>query len=87
MFNAFKKAPLATLITWATTVLVVLFALQTSGVLTGKVAHWVDLAAGVLQVVLTAIARQHVTPVANPKDDLGRALVPAELVPGRGITK
>ena len=59
MFNAFKKAPIATLTAWATTVLVVLFALQTSGVLTGTAAHWVDLAAGALQVILTAIARQH----------------------------
>jgi hypothetical protein len=85
--NPFQKAPIATLVVWATTVLAVLVVLQASGVLTGTAAHWVDVAAGVLQVVLTAYARQHVTPVANPKDDLGRPLVPANLVPGRGVTK
>jgi hypothetical protein len=79
--NPFRKAPLATLVVWATTVLAVLVVLQASGVLTGTAAHWVDVAAGVLQVVLTAYARQHVTPVANPKDNLGRPLVPAKLVP------
>jgi len=85
--NPFKKAPIATLVVWATTVLAVLVVLQSSGVLTGTVAHWADVAAGVLQVVLTAYARQHTTPVANPKDDLGRKLVPEHLVPGHGITK
>jgi hypothetical protein len=79
--NPFRKAPIATLVVWATTVLAVLVVLQASGVLTGTAAHWVDVAAGVLQVVLTAYARQHVTPVANPKDDLGRSLVPAKLIP------
>lgn len=87
MFNPFKKAPIATLVAWGTTVLGVLVVLQASGVLTGTAAHWVDTAAGVLQVILTAYVRQHVTPVADPKDDLGRRLVPAALVPGRGISK
>lgn len=82
-----KRFPLATLIAWGTTVLAVLVFLQSSGMLTGSAAHWADVAAGVLQVLLTAYARQHVTPVIDPKDNLGRELVPAQLVPGRGISK
>jgi len=85
--NPFRRYPLTALITWGGTVLAVLVVLQASGVLTGTVAHWVDVAAGVLQVVLTAYARTHVTPVIAPKDDLGRALVPEEIMPGRGISK
>jgi hypothetical protein len=85
--NPFKKAPIATLVAWAAVVLTVLVALQASGLLTGTAARWVDFAAGALQIVLTAYARQHVTPVADPKDDLGRPLVPEHLVPGRGISK
>lgn len=77
----FKRYPLATLIAWSASALAVLVALQASGTLTGKAAHYVDVAAGVLQVVLTAYAKAHVTPVANPKDDLGRPLVPATLMP------
>jgi hypothetical protein len=87
MTGLFKRFPLTTLIAWGTTVLAVLIVLQGSGILTGTAAHWVDTAAGILQVVLTAYARRHVTPVADPKDNLGRQLVPAQLVPGRGITK
>ena len=81
MTNPFKKAPIATLVAWGTTVLAMLVVLQASGVLTGSAAHWVDAAAGALQVLLTAYARMHVTPVADPKDNLGRALVPAKLIP------
>lgn len=77
MKNPFKRFPLATLIAYGSTALAVLVVLQTSGVLTGTAAHWADVAAGALQVVLTAYARQHVTPVADPKDAVGRALVPA----------
>lgn len=76
-----KRFPIASLIAWATTVLAVLVVLQTSGLLTGQAAQWVNLAAGALQVVLTAYAKSKVTPVANPKDDLGRKLVPQHLVP------
>jgi hypothetical protein len=79
--NLFKRFPLATLIAWGTTMLAVLVVLQASGLLTGTAAHWVDVAAGVLQMLLTAYARQHVTPVADPKDNLGRPLVPANLIP------
>jgi hypothetical protein len=82
-----KRFPLTTLVLWATTLLAVLVVLQTSGTLTGSAARWVDLAAGALQVVLTAYAKTHVTPVVDPKDNLGRPLVPAELLPGRGISK
>lgn len=81
MTNPFKAAPIATLVAWSTTVLAVLIVFQASGLLTGTAAHWVDVAAGALQVVLTAYARQHVTPVANPKDNLGRELVPARTQP------
>lgn len=77
MNNLFKRFPLTTVIAWGGTVLAVLVVLQTSNVLTGTAAHWVDTAAGVLQVLLTAYARQHVTPVAAPKDAYGRKLVPA----------
>jgi len=75
--NPFRRFPIATLVVWATTALGVLVVLQGSGVLTGPAAHWVDAAAGALQVVLTAYAHQHVTPVANPRDAVGRRLVPA----------
>jgi hypothetical protein len=83
--NPFKKAPIATLVAWATAVLAVLVILQSNGTLTGSAAHWVDVAAGVLQVLLTAYARQHVTPVAAPKDNLGRSLVPAKIMPPSGF--
>jgi hypothetical protein len=76
-----KMFPLTTLITWGTTVLAVLVYLQSSGHLTGAAAQWTNLAAGILQVLLTAYARSKVTPVVDPKDDLGRKLVPSQLVP------
>ena len=76
-----KRHPLSVLIGYATTVLTVLVVLQGAHILTGPVARWVDLAVGVLQVVLTAYARQHVTPVAAPKDAAGRKLVPASMAP------
>ncbi len=79
--NAFKNAPIATLVTWGALVLGLLVVLQGSGVLHGTTARWVDAAAAALQLILTAYARQHVTPVADPRDNLGRALVPAKLVP------
>lgn len=79
--NPFRRFPLTTLITWGTTVLALLVVLQSSGLLTGTAAHWVDTAAGVLQVLLTAYARQHVTPVARPRDEFGRRLVPAPAQP------
>lgn len=81
MTNPFKTAPLATLVVLGTTVLGVLIVLQTSGLLTGTPAHYVDVAAGILQVMLTAYARMHVTPVADPRDNLGRELVPASMIP------
>lgn len=81
MTNPFKRFPLATLIAYGTTALAVLTVLQTSGVLTGSAARWADLVAGALSVVLTAYARQHVTPVAAPKDAAGRKLVPASMRP------
>ena len=79
MRNIFKRYPLATLIVWASTLLGVLVVLQSSGVLTGSAARWVDAAAGALQVILTAYARQHVTPIAAPKDAYGNKLVPASM--------
>jgi hypothetical protein len=81
--NPFRRFPLTTLIAWGTTVLAVLVVLQSSGLLTGTVAHWVDVAAGALQVVLTAYAKGHTTPVARPRDAYGRRLVPAS---GESIT-
>lgn len=79
--NLIRKFPLATLVAWGTTVLAVLVYLQASGTLTGSAAHWADVIAGALQMLLTLYARTHVTPVADPKDDLGRPLVPANIVP------
>jgi hypothetical protein len=79
MTNLFKRFPLATLITYGTTALAVLVVLQSSGVLTGKAARWVDAAAGAIQVVLTAYAKMHVTPLAAPKDAVGRKLVPVNM--------
>lgn len=76
-----KRHPLSSLIVYATTLLAVLVVLQGSGILTGTAAHYVDVAAGILQVILTAYARQHVTPVAAPKDAAGRKLVPASMTP------
>lgn len=73
----FRKFPLTTVIAWGTVVLGTLALVQGSGLLHGTAAHWVDVAAGFVQLVLTALARQHVTPLANPKDDQGRPLVPA----------
>jgi len=72
-----KRHPLSSLIAYATTVLAALIVLQGSGLLHGSAAHWVDVVAGILQVILTAYARQHVTPVAAPKDSYGRRLVPS----------
>lgn len=80
MSSLFKRFPIATLIAYGTTALAVLIVLQSSGVLTGSVARWVDAAAGALQVILTAYAKMHVTPVAAPKDAAGRKLVPASMV-------
>lgn len=85
MIGAFKKAPIATLVGWGAAVLAVLVVLQSQHVLTGTAARYVDLAAGVIQVLLTAYARQHVTPVADPKDNLGRPLVPLTSKPGVSI--
>lgn len=75
----FKKYPLATVIGWAVTVYAVLVALQGTHVLTGTAARWVDAAAGLLQVILTVVAKAHVTPVAAPKDNYGHKLVPASM--------
>lgn len=79
----FKRYPLTTLVTWGATVLAVLAYLREMGYLTGSAARWAELAAGVLQLLLTLYARQHVTPVVNPKDDEGRQLVPAKTQPFR----
>lgn len=76
----FKRFPLTSVITFGTTALAVLIFLQSTHILTGTAAHWVDVVAGVLQVVLTTYARQHVTPLADPRDADGQRLVP---VPGR----
>lgn len=79
MLKFFKRYPLATVIGWATTVLAVLVFLQSAHILTGAPAHWVDVAAGLLQILLTAYAKQHVTPVAAPHDNYGNRLVPVTM--------
>jgi len=79
--NPFKKAPVATLVSIMTALLAVLVYLQGSGTITGQAAVYVGLAVGILQVLLGLYARSKATPVADPKDDLGRSLVPVKLVP------
>jgi hypothetical protein len=74
-----KRHPLTSLIAYASTLLGVLIVLQGSGVLHGRPAQWVDAAAGALQVILTAYAKMHVTPVAAPKDAAGNKLVPVSM--------
>lgn len=76
MTNPFTKAPVATLITAMTALLAVLVYLQGTGLITGKAAVYVGVGVGVLQVLLGLYARSKATPVADPKDDLGRTLVP-----------
>lgn len=76
MSDLFKKYPLATVIGWAVSVLAVLVALQETGVLTGELAKWVNTAVILINVLLTAYAKRHVTPVANPRDNAGRKLAP-----------
>lgn len=76
MTNPFKTAPVATLISIMTALLAVLVYLQGTGLVTGQAAVWMGVAVGVLQVLLGLYARSKATPVANPKDDLGRPLGP-----------
>jgi hypothetical protein len=78
--SLFKRFPITTIVAWGTTLLAVLIVLQGSGILTGRAAQWVDATAGLIQMVLTAYAKTHVTPVAAPKDAAGRKLVPASMV-------
>jgi hypothetical protein len=80
MPNPFRKFPIATLVAWGGAVFSVLVVLQGTGLLTGSAAHWVDVAAGALQLILTTYAHQHVTPVASPRDAVGHRLVPAPLI-------
>jgi hypothetical protein len=79
----FKRYPLATVIGWAASALTLLIVLQGSGILTGTAAHYVDVAAAFLQVVLTWWAKTHVTPVIDPKDNQGNQLGP---LPAKGDT-
>lgn len=76
MGNFFQRYPLATVMGWGATVLTVLVALQGAGILDGRPAATINTVAAVLQIILTALARQQVTPVVNPKDNQGRRLVP-----------
>ena len=81
-----KRNPLSVVIGWAASVLAVLIVLQGSGVLHGQVAHYVDVAVGILQIIITAYAKQHVTPVAAPHDNQGRSLVPVSMIENdRGV--
>lgn len=82
MGNPFKAAPVATLVTVTTTLLAVLIYLQGTGLITGQAAVWVGVAVGILQVLLGLYARQHATPVADPRDNQGRQLVPVPKRPG-----
>jgi hypothetical protein len=81
--NPFKTAPVATLVSIMTALLAVLVYLQSTDLITGKAAAVVGLAVGVLQVLLGLYARQHATPVADPRDNAGRRLVPLGSKPSR----
>jgi len=87
VIKRFKEAPVAYLISIMTVLLAVLVYLQGTGTVHGQAATWLTTAVGILQVILGFAVRAKVTPVANPKDNLGRELVPAHLVPGRGTTR
>lgn len=87
MIKRFKEAPVAYLISIMTVLLAVLVYLQGTGLVTGTAATWLTTGVGLLQVILGFAVRAKVTPVAKPKDNLGRDLVPAHLVPGRGATR
>lgn len=75
--NPFRKAPIATLISIMGALLALAVYLQGTGLVTGRAGAWLDGAVGLLQLVLGMYARMHATPVANPKDQFGRKLVPA----------
>jgi len=68
-------------VAWLTTVVAVLTALDGTltglGVLSPTVAGWIAGAIAVLTAILGVLTHNVVTPVANPHDDSGRALVPA----------
>jgi hypothetical protein len=81
VIKRFREAPVAYLISIMTVLLAVLVYLQGSGLVTGQAATWLTTAVGILQVILGFAVRAKVTPVVNPKDDLGRELVPAEILP------
>jgi hypothetical protein len=76
--SQFKTAPVATLITTMTALLAVAIYLQSTGLVVGQGAVWLTTGIGVLQVLLGLYARSKVTPVANPKNDIGQSLVPAK---------
>jgi hypothetical protein len=87
MFNLFRTAPVATLVTVMTALLAILVYVQSTGVVTGQAATVMGLAAGIINVLLGLYARSQVTPVADPKDADGRALAPVERgngLPGSG---
>lgn len=73
-----NSKPVATLVTVATVALALLTALAGTGVLSGKTAALVAAGIGVLNAVLGLVAHSKVTPLANPRDNGGRALVPRQ---------
>lgn len=81
MIKAFKEAPVAYLISIMTVLLAVLVYVQGTGLVVGQGAVWLTTVVGLLQVLLGLAVRAKVTPVVNPKDNLGRELVPASLIP------
>lgn len=69
--------PVATLVTVATVLLALLTALAGTGVLSGKAAAYVAAGIGLLNVILGVVTHGKVTPVAAPRDNAGRPLVPS----------
>jgi hypothetical protein len=79
-----NSKPVVTLVTVATVLLALLTALAGTGVLSGKVAAIVSGAILVINALLGVVAHGMVTPVSNPHDNSGRALVPVSSVTSKG---
>jgi hypothetical protein len=77
----FRKRPVATLLSVATTLLTILTVLAGTGVLSGRAAAIVAAAIALLNLILGVKTHGQVTPLAAPRDAGGRPLVPLERKP------
>lgn len=71
-----NSKPVVTLVSVLTVALALLTTLAGTGVLSGKAAAVVSGLIGAITVVLGIVTHGKVTPVAAPKDNSGRPLVP-----------